>query len=149
MTDETKAESFANPKASELSATHFVQHLHDAPSLEVSGNKDWPYQQGRSLCHGQGGQPTVCRSATITYLRSRCYGPDYRGARPGIATTIGHAPQVPRAAAPAGSRVAIAEVLTNLISAPLKEGLKSVSLSANWMRGPAVMRAKCSDYMPQ
>ena len=33
----------------------------------------------------------------------------------------------------AGSRNSITEALTNLIWAPLKEGLKSVSLSANWM----------------
>ncbi len=33
----------------------------------------------------------------------------------------------------AGSRNSIAEALTNIVWAPLKEGLKSVSLSANWM----------------
>ena len=33
----------------------------------------------------------------------------------------------------AGSRNSIAEALTNIIWAPLEEGLKSVSLSANWM----------------
>ncbi len=35
--------------------------------------------------------------------------------------------------AKAGSRNAIAEALTNIIWAPLEEGLTSVSLSANWM----------------
>ncbi|MBN9166193.1 MAG: hypothetical protein J0I07_34915 [Myxococcales bacterium] len=33
----------------------------------------------------------------------------------------------------AGSVVAIAEALTNIVFAPLKDGLQSVSLSANWM----------------
>ena len=33
----------------------------------------------------------------------------------------------------AGSRNAIAEALTNIVWAPLKNGLESVSLSANWM----------------
>jgi phosphoribosylformylglycinamidine synthase len=33
----------------------------------------------------------------------------------------------------AGSRTAIAEALSNIVWAPLKDGLQSVSLSANWM----------------
>ncbi len=33
----------------------------------------------------------------------------------------------------AGSRNAIGEALSNIVLAPLKDGLKSVSLSANWM----------------
>jgi phosphoribosylformylglycinamidine synthase len=51
----------------------------------------------------------------------------------GIATSIGHAPVNALIDPEAGSRNAIAEALTNLVWAPLEEGLKSVSLSANWM----------------
>ena len=50
-----------------------------------------------------------------------------------MATSIGHAPISALIDPAAGSRNAIAEALTNLIWAPLKDGLKSVSLSANWM----------------
>ena len=32
-----------------------------------------------------------------------------------------------------GSRLAIAEALTNLVWAPIEQGLKGISLSANWM----------------
>ena len=51
----------------------------------------------------------------------------------GIATALGHAPAAAMINAEKGSRLAIAESLTNLIWAPLKDNLKSVSLSANWM----------------
>ncbi|MEG1485179.1 MAG: phosphoribosylformylglycinamidine synthase [Bacteroidales bacterium] len=51
----------------------------------------------------------------------------------GIATSLGHAPLVAMADSAAGSRMAIAEALTNVVWAPLDGGLKSVSLSANWM----------------
>ena len=51
----------------------------------------------------------------------------------GIATSIGHAPVSALIDPDAGSKNSIAESLTNIIWAPLKEGLKSVSLSANWM----------------
>ena len=51
----------------------------------------------------------------------------------GVATSIGHAPVNGLINPEAGSRNAIAEALTNLIWAPLEDGLQSVSLSANWM----------------
>ncbi len=51
----------------------------------------------------------------------------------GIATSIGHAPISGLIDAGSGARNAIAEALTNIIWAPLKNGLASVSLSANWM----------------
>lgn len=53
--------------------------------------------------------------------------------RHGVATSIGHAPVNALIDPKAGSRNAIAEALTNLVWAPLEEGLQSVSLSANWM----------------
>ncbi len=51
----------------------------------------------------------------------------------GIATSVGHAPVSALIDPAAGSRIAIAESLSNIVWAPLKDGLKSVSLSANWM----------------
>ncbi|MCB0654217.1 MAG: phosphoribosylformylglycinamidine synthase [Saprospiraceae bacterium] len=51
----------------------------------------------------------------------------------GIATSIGHAPIGGLINPEAGSRNSIAEALTNIMWAPLKEGIRSVSLSANWM----------------
>jgi phosphoribosylformylglycinamidine synthase len=57
---------------------------------------------------------------------------DYRGIK-GMATSIGHAPAAGLADAAAGSVLSIAEALTNIIWAPLADGLTSVSLSANWM----------------
>jgi len=57
---------------------------------------------------------------------------DYKG-KEGIATSIGHSPISGLIDPSAGSKNSIAEALTNIIWAPLKDGLKSVSLSANWM----------------
>ena len=87
----------------------------------------------------------VDRSITGKIARQQCQGEiqlpvsdcgvvalDYRGEK-GIATSIGHAPQVALIDSAAGSVMAVAEALTNIVGAPLAEGLKSVSLSANWM----------------
>ena len=57
---------------------------------------------------------------------------DFQG-KEGIATSVGHAPLSALIDPAAGSRNAIAESLSNIVWAPLKDGLKSVSLSANWM----------------
>jgi phosphoribosylformylglycinamidine synthase len=57
---------------------------------------------------------------------------DFNG-KEGIATSIGHAPISALIDPVAGSRNAIGEALSNIVFAPLKDGLKSVSLSANWM----------------
>ena len=51
----------------------------------------------------------------------------------GIATAIGHAPIISLLDPAEGAKAAVVESLTNIIWAPLKDGLKSVSLSANWM----------------
>ena len=61
-----------------------------------------------------------------------CNGIRLQG-KEGIATSIGHSPISGLIHPEAGSRNAITESLTNLIWAPLKDNLASVSLSANWM----------------
>ena len=87
----------------------------------------------------------VDRSVTGKIARQQCQGRlqlplsdcgvvalDYRG-RKGIATALGHAPQAGLASPEAGSVLSVAEALTNIVWAPLSDGLKSLSLSANWM----------------
>ena len=101
-------------------------------SLEAVACKDWLTNK-------------VDRSVTGKIARQQCQGElqlplsdcgvvalDYRG-RKGIATALGHAPQAGLADPAAGSVLSVAESLTNIVWAPLAEGLDSVSLSANWM----------------
>jgi phosphoribosylformylglycinamidine synthase len=57
---------------------------------------------------------------------------DYQGKK-GIATSIGHASVAGLVDPKNGSVLSIAEALTNLVWAPIDQGLKGVSLSANWM----------------
>lgn len=108
------------------------QYLHDVLRLESVACKDWLTNK-------------VDRSVTGKIAMQQCVGPlqlplnnlgvvalDYKG-REGIATSIGHAPVAALIDAACGSRVAVAEALTNMVWAPLTDGLKGVSLSANWM----------------
>ncbi len=87
----------------------------------------------------------VDRCVTGKVAKQQCAGPlqlplnncgvmalDYNG-KEGVATSLGHSPISGLIDPVAGSRNSITESLTNIIWAPLEEGLKSVSLSANWM----------------
>ena len=87
----------------------------------------------------------VDRSVTGKVARQQCQGEiqlplsdlgavalDYRG-KTGIATSIGHAPQAGLIDPAAGSILSVAEALTNIVFAPLKDKIAGVSLSANWM----------------
>ncbi len=87
----------------------------------------------------------VDRSVTGRVAKQQCAGElqlplnnlgaialDYRGVK-GLATSVGHAPAAGLVDAAAGSVLSIAEALTNIIWAPMKDGIRSISLSANWM----------------
>ena len=130
MVDETVKPEFSD--IPQLEATDIEQHVKAVLSLEAVACKDWLTNK-------------VDRSVTGKIARQQCQGAiqlplsdcgvvalDYSGTK-GIATSLGHAPQAALADAAGASRLAIAESLTNIVGAPLSEGLKSVSLSANWM----------------
>ena len=119
------------PKDSK-SPANLQEALEQVLSLEAVACKDWLTNK-------------VDRSVTGKVARQQCQGRiqlplsdcgvvalDYRG-RKGIATALGHAPQAGLANPAAGSVLSVAESLTNIVWAPLSEGLDSVSLSANWM----------------
>ena len=129
MVDETVERKYENPtyETSQLS-----EYLHNVLQLEAVACKDWLTNK-------------VDRSVTGKIARQQCQGElqlplsdcgvvalDYRG-RKGIATALGHAPQAGLGNPAAGGGRSVAEALTNIVWAPLSNGLDSVSLSANWM----------------
>ena len=129
MTDKTVEESFQPVVYKESELHHYLENV---LQLEAVACKDWLTNK-------------VDRSVTGKVARQQCQGElqlplsdlgavalDYCG-KAGIATSIGHAPQVAMVDPAAGSVMAIAEALTNIVFAPLTDKLEGVSLSANWM----------------
>ena len=129
MHDKTIEESYIDTNYDVKNLDEYVEQV---LQLEAVACKDWLTNK-------------VDRSVTGKIARQQCQGEiqlplsdcgvvalDYRG-RAGIATSIGHAPQAALIDPAAGSVLAVAEALTNIVWAPLAEGLDSVSLSANWM----------------
>lgn len=129
MTDETVEHHYENATYCQ---DQIDAYLDNVLRLEVVACKDWLTNK-------------VDRSVTGKIARQQCQGElqlplsdcgvvalDYRGKR-GIATALGHAPQAGLASPEAGSVLSVAESLTNIVWAPLEDGLEGVSLSANWM----------------
>ena len=129
MTDNTVIRDFKNPT---YSVSELKTYINQVLQLEAVACKDWLTNK-------------VDRCVTGKVAKQQCVGPlqiplnncgvmalDYNGVN-GIATSIGHSPISGLIDPVAGARNSITEALTNLIWAPLENGLKSVSLSANWM----------------
>ncbi|MDR3129508.1 MAG: phosphoribosylformylglycinamidine synthase [Tannerellaceae bacterium] len=113
-------------------AGNLEEYIENVLQLEAVGCKDWLTNKvDRSV----GGRTVRQQCVGVLQLPLSDYGAvalDFTGDSC-IATSIGHAPQTALIDAAAGSTLAIAEALTNLVFAPLTGGLSGVSLSANWM----------------
>ena len=129
MQDETVVRHYEDVTYSQDKIEEYLQRV---LQLEAVACKDWLTNK-------------VDRSVTGKIARQQCQGEiqlplsdcgvvalDYRG-RKGIATALGHAPQAGLANPSAGSVLSVAEALTNIVWAPLADGMESLSLSANWM----------------
>ncbi|MFK7921086.1 MAG: phosphoribosylformylglycinamidine synthase, partial [Bacteroidia bacterium] len=114
------------------SAERIPEYIKAVLRLEAVACKDWLTNK-------------VDRCVGGLVAKQQCVGPlqlplnncgvmalDYDG-KSGVATSIGHSPISGLIDPVAGSRNSIAEALTNIVWAPLENGLTSISLSANWM----------------
>jgi len=107
-------------------------YLKEVLQLEAVACKDWLTNKvDRSVTGRVATQQTV-GEIQLPLNNVGVMALDFTGQK-GIATSIGHAPVAALASPEAGSRLAIAEALTNLIFASITDGLKGISLSANWM----------------
>ncbi len=132
MRDNTVERHYAPVEYDKSQLSNLKSQIERVLQLEAVACKDWLTNK-------------VDRSVTGKIARQQCQGVlqlplsdcgvvalDYRGKK-GIATAIGHAPQAGLASPAAGSVLSVAEALTNIVWAPLAEGMDSLSLSANWM----------------
>jgi phosphoribosylformylglycinamidine synthase len=129
MNDTTVIRNYENAV---YDVSEIKKYVSQVLQLEAVACKDWLTNK-------------VDRCVTGKVAKQQCAGPlqlplnncgvmalDYKG-KNGVATSIGHSPISGLIDPVAGSRNSITEALTNIIWAPLEEGLKSISLSANWM----------------
>jgi phosphoribosylformylglycinamidine synthase len=110
----------------------FQQYLEQVLQLEAVACKDWLTNKVDRSVTGKVATQQTCGPLQLPLNNLGVMALDFTSHR-GIATAIGHAPGAALVNASAGSHLAIAEALTNLVFTPLTNGLKGVSLSANWM----------------
>ena len=129
MTDKTVQRNYKNPR---YKTKNLHIYLEQVLQLEAVACKDWLTNKVDRCVGGKVAKQQCVGPLQIPLNNVGVMALDYNG-KEGIATSIGHAPISGLINPKAGSRNSITEALTNIIWAPLKDNIKSVSLSANWM----------------
>ena len=129
MVDKTIVANYADLTYSEENIPNYLNQLFQ---LEAVACKDWLINKVDRCVGGKVAKQQCVGPLQLPLNNVGVMALDYKG-KEGIATSIGHSPISALIDPVAGSRNAIGEALSNLVFAPLKENLKSVSLSANWM----------------
>ncbi|GHE67774.1 phosphoribosylformylglycinamidine synthase [Roseivirga thermotolerans] len=107
-------------------------YLNAVLQLEAVACKDWLTNKVDRCVTGRVAKQQTAGPIQLPLNNVGVMAMDYRGEK-GIATSIGHAPVSALIDPVAGSQLSVAEALTNIIFAPISEGIKGISLSANWM----------------
>ena len=129
MSDKTSSIEFS---PIDYDLNQISNYLEKVLQIESVACKDWLTNKVDRCVTGRVAQQQTVGSLQLPLSNCGVIALDFKSHK-GIATALGHAPIVALIDAGKGSQLAIAESLTNLIWAPLEDGLASVSLSANWM----------------
>ena len=129
LTDTTVVRNYKN---SRYKIKNLQVYLKQVLQLEAVACKDWLTNKVDRCVGGKVAKQQCVGPLQIPLNNVGVMALDYNG-KEGIATSIGHSPISGLINPEAGSRNAITESLTNIIWAPLKDNLDSISLSANWM----------------
>lgn len=129
MTDNSVAYNYAELN---YDKNNIATYLEGVLQLEAVACKDWLTNKVDRCVSGRVAKQQCAGPLQLPLNNVGVMALDYNG-KEGIATSIGHSPIAALVDAAAGSRTAIAESLSNIIWAPIKDGIKGISLSANWM----------------
>jgi len=107
-------------------------YLKQVLQLEGVACKDWLTNKVDRCVSGRVAKQQTAGPLQLPLNNCGVMALDYKG-KNGVATSLGHSPISALIDPVAGSRNSIGEALSNIIWAPLEKGMKSISLSANWM----------------
>ena len=111
---------------------NILTYLEQVLQLEAVACKDWLTNKVDRCVGGKVAKQQCAGPLQLPLNNCGVMALDYQGIE-GVATSIGHSPVAALIDPVAGSRTAIAEALSNIVWAPIKDGLDGLSLSANWM----------------
>lgn len=107
-------------------------YINQVLQLEAVACKDWLTNKVDRSVTGRVAMQQCAGSVQLPLNNLGITALDYQGVK-GIATALGHAPIPGLIDSRIGSRLSVAEALTNILWAPIEGGLSGISLSANWM----------------
>ena len=129
ISDTTKTTEYSEIK-------YFAENIYDyvegVLSLESVACKDWLTNKVDRCVTGRIAQQQTVGEIQLPLSNCGVVSLDYDNYN-GVATSIGHSPISGLIDPSIGSINSIGESLTNIVWAPLESGIKSISLSANWM----------------
>ena len=129
MTDKTIERNYTDLVYNEKNT---LTYLEQVLQLEAVACKDWLTNKVDRCVGGKVAKQQCAGPLQLPLNNCGVMALDYQGTE-GIATSIGHSPIASLIDPVAGTRTAIAESLSNIVWAPIKDGLAGISLSANWM----------------
>lgn len=129
LQDKTKKYNFSAPH---LAEDHLHAYLNNVLQLEAVACKDWLTNKVDRSVTGKVATQQTIGAVQLPLNNLGVVALDYKGIK-GIATALGHSPVAALVDERKGSRLSVAEALTNLVWASIEGGLSGVSLSANWM----------------
>jgi len=129
MNDKSITRSYENPIYDVKDISIYLKRV---LQLEAVASKDWLTNKVDRCVGGRVAKQQCVGPLQLPLNNVGVMALDYKS-NLGIATTVGHSPLTSLIDPSAGSRNAIAEALSNLVFAPIQDGIKGVSLSANWM----------------
>ena len=110
----------------------FIKYLENVLSLESVSCKDWLTNKVDRCVTGRVALQQAVGEIQLPLNNLGIMALDFSSNK-GIATTVGFSPIVSIADEKIGSKYSILKALTNIIWAPIHNGLSNISLSANWM----------------
>lgn len=110
----------------------FEKYLKQVLQIEAVSCKDWLTNKVDRSVTGRVALQQCAGAIQLPLNNLGIMALDYQGVK-GIGTALGHAPVAGLVNPENGSRLSVAEALTNLLWAPIEQRLQGVSLSANWM----------------
>lgn len=129
LNDTDKPYSF---NAIEYKKEQFYHYLTQVLQIEAVACKDWLTNKVDRSVTGRIALQQCAGSIQLPLNNLGISALDFQGIK-GIGTALGHASVAGLIDPAKGSRLAVAEALTNIIWAPIQDNIKGVSLSANWM----------------
>ncbi|MBN3035767.1 MAG: phosphoribosylformylglycinamidine synthase [Bacteroidales bacterium] len=129
LEDQSKGYSFHPP---EYDTARLQDYLGSLLQMEAVACKDWLTNKVDRSVTGRIARQQTAGIIQLPLNNLGVVSLDYQG-RKGVATSLGHAPVAGLVDPAAGSVLSVAEALTNILWAPIADGLSGISLSANWM----------------